>query len=244
MVVDRSTAIVTSTNVQDNDNLEMAAQYEGPIVDSLWETFLVSWHNALEPASPCRTSRAADVPPPTYDEFSFKNLFEPDGRFRVPEKPLDVDMPEHMPSDPHYDDTVGEEIDRMRCTLAPRGDEKHVDVVCRHLNAPTKISISPTASEKPSDLHFFPFIPVQATEPVPMAMCSRKPYASMDNGNGFVPQNEAFLSLIRNAKKSIFIQTPDLNAKPLLAALLTAVRFGVEVTYVSRRMKVRGSISY
>ena len=46
-----------------------------------------------------------------------------------------------------------------------------------------------------------------------------------------VPQNEAFLSAIRNAQQSIFIQTPNLNAEPLLPALLEAVRRGVNVTY-------------
>ncbi len=46
-----------------------------------------------------------------------------------------------------------------------------------------------------------------------------------------MPQNEAWLSLIRTARRDIFIQTPDLNAKTLLPALLDAVRRGVEITY-------------
>ena len=46
-----------------------------------------------------------------------------------------------------------------------------------------------------------------------------------------VPQNEAFLSAIRNAEKSVFIQTPNLNAEPLLPAIVEAVRRGIEVTY-------------
>lgn len=46
-----------------------------------------------------------------------------------------------------------------------------------------------------------------------------------------VPQNAAFLSAVKYAKKSIFIQTPNLNAEPLLPALLEAVRRGVDVTY-------------
>lgn len=47
----------------------------------------------------------------------------------------------------------------------------------------------------------------------------------------FVPQNECFLSLVRNAQRNIFIQTPDLNAEALLPSLIDAVRRGVEVTY-------------
>lgn len=46
-----------------------------------------------------------------------------------------------------------------------------------------------------------------------------------------VPQNEAFLSAIRNAQMNVFIQTPNLNAEPLLPALLDAVRRGVDVYY-------------
>lgn len=213
MIVDRQIATVSSNNIQDNDNLEMMSHLEGPIVDSLWETFIISWHNKLEPPLPCRTTPAAESAPPTYEEESYKALFEADGSFRLPEKSVAVDLPEHMPNEPHYDDTLAAEIQRMRCTLNPRQGEKYNDAVARHLNKPTGLSVKATAPERSEDLHFFPFIPVPNREPVPMAMCSRKPYANINNESVFVPQNEAFLSLIRNAKKSIFIQTPDLNAK-------------------------------
>ncbi|KAL8714380.1 MAG: hypothetical protein Q9220_001713 [cf. Caloplaca sp. 1 TL-2023] len=55
-----------------------------------------------------------------------------------------------------------------------------------------------------------------------------------------VPQNVAFLSAIRNAKQSIFIQTPNLNAEPLLPALLDAVRRGVNVTYFGELLPFQG----
>jgi len=45
-----------------------------------------------------------------------------------------------------------------------------------------------------------------------------------------VPQNVAFLAAIKHAKHSIFIQTPNMNAEPLLEPLLEAVRRGVIVT--------------
>jgi phosphatidylserine/phosphatidylglycerophosphate/cardiolipin synthase-like enzyme len=44
------------------------------------------------------------------------------------------------------------------------------------------------------------------------------------------PQNDAWLSAINNAQRSIFIQTPNMNAEPLLEPLLNAVRRGVIVT--------------
>ncbi|KAK4548088.1 hypothetical protein LTR36_010808 [Oleoguttula mirabilis] len=231
MVVDRQIATISSNNIQDNDNVEMMTHIEGPIVDSVWETFLVSWHNKLDPALPYRGTTAASAPPPTFQEQSFLQLFESNGAFRLPEKPFDANLPEHMPGDPHYDDTIAGEIDRMRSVLCPQEGESHADAVGRHLNKPTSLSVKATAPAREPNLHFFPFIPCPPTEAVPMAMASRKPYANLNNDSEFVPQNETFLSLIRNAKHNIFIQTPDLNAKPLLPALVEAVKRGVEVTY-------------
>lgn len=198
----------------------------------IWETFLISWHNKLEPALPCRLIPAATKPPPTYQEQTFAALFEHDGSFCLPERSFDQDLPEHMPGNPSYDDTMSDEINRMRSVLRPLDpSEPYVNAVARHLNKPTGLSVKATASNKDNNLNFFPFIPLPNTEPVPMAMCSRKPYANMNTASVFVPQNEAFLSLVRNAKKSIFIQTPDLNAKPLIPALISAVKRGIEVTY-------------
>lgn len=231
MVVDREIATISSNNVMDNDNVEMMSHVEGPIVDSVWETFLVSWHNKLDPALPCRDTTAASKPPPTYQDDTFKHLFEPDGSYRVPEKAFDKELPEHMPGEPHYDSTIPDEIDRMRSVLKPREGESHQDAVGRHLNKPTNLDLKATAPKRDPPLHFFPFIPCPPIEAVPMAMASRKPYANLNNKSEFVPQNECFLSLIRNAKRTVFIQTPDLNAKDLLPALIDAAKRGVEVTY-------------
>jgi phosphatidylserine/phosphatidylglycerophosphate/cardiolipin synthase-like enzyme len=207
MVVDRQIATVSSNNIQDNDNLEMMTHLEGPIVDSLWDTFIVSWHNKLEPPVPCRDSPAAGKPAPTYEEQSFRDLFTSEGLFRESEHSMNDDMPQHMPGDPHYDSSVADEIRRMRSVLNPRGHESHADAVAQHLNKPTGLSLQATAPAREPNLHFFPFIPILPTEAVPMAMASRKPYPNINNESVFVSQNEAFLSLIRNAKQSIFIQT-------------------------------------
>jgi phosphatidylserine/phosphatidylglycerophosphate/cardiolipin synthase-like enzyme len=44
------------------------------------------------------------------------------------------------------------------------------------------------------------------------------------------PQDAAWLSAIKHAKESIFIQTPNMNAEPLIDPLLDAIRRGVTVT--------------
>jgi phosphatidylserine/phosphatidylglycerophosphate/cardiolipin synthase-like enzyme len=43
------------------------------------------------------------------------------------------------------------------------------------------------------------------------------------------PQNEAWLSAINNAQKNVFIQTPTLNASPLIPALAAACERGIDV---------------
>lgn len=54
--------------------------------------------------------------------------------------------------------------------------------------------------------------------------------SALGNSSTRTPQNAAFLAAINNAKSSIFIQNPNLNAEPLLEPLLNAVRRGVVVT--------------
>ena len=83
MVVDRKIAILQSNNIQDNDNCEMMAQYEGPIVDSFYDVALISWHNALNPPLPCLDSPAANIPLPQFPTFgkeSFARMFDQQGR--------------------------------------------------------------------------------------------------------------------------------------------------------------------
>ncbi|KAK5111977.1 hypothetical protein LTR62_004511 [Meristemomyces frigidus] len=231
MVVDREMATISSNNIMDNDNTEMMSHIEGPIVDAVWETFMISWHNKLDPPLPCRDTTAWSKPAPTYQEEDFRQLFEPNGAFRVPEKPVETDLPEHDPGNPHYDSSIVGEIERMRFVIRPRQGESYADAVCRHLNKPTKLDLRATAPARDPDLHYFPFVPTPPTNAVPIAMASRKPYPDLNNHSEFVPQNECFLSLIRNAKHSVFIQTPDLNAKTLLPAIVAAVKRGVAITY-------------
>lgn len=46
-------ALINSNNIQDRPNLEMMQHFEGPIVDSFYETGLHSWFNRLSPMLPC-----------------------------------------------------------------------------------------------------------------------------------------------------------------------------------------------
>lgn len=43
MVIDRRIAVLNSCNIQDNSNLEMMCQFEGPIVDEVWDHAIWTW---------------------------------------------------------------------------------------------------------------------------------------------------------------------------------------------------------
>lgn len=76
-----------------------------------------------------------------------------------------------------------------------------------------------------------PIIPHAPHKPFPIAMVNRKPWGAVNHECHYTPQNEAWLSAVRNAKSEVWMQTPNLNGEPLLPELLDAARRGVKVTY-------------
>lgn len=61
----------------------MMTHMEGPIVDSLYDMSLASWHNELKPPLPSYNSPAALGGLPSFQEQSHSNMFNPDGTPRV-----------------------------------------------------------------------------------------------------------------------------------------------------------------
>lgn len=217
---------------------------EGPIVDSLYDTFLISWHNPLDPPLPSFDTPAAQGGLPAFDQPSFRGLFDANGNLNVPERgnsrSLDQvaedgkreELPLHAPGDPHYDVDIAAEVTRMQSVMSPRDGETGPEVAARHLNRGRRLDVKATIQgEYAPGEEMTPYIPHKVHELVPMALVNRKPYGATNHNGVFMPQNEAWLSAVRNAKRDVFIQTPDLNAAPLLPELLAAVRRGVEVTY-------------
>ncbi|KAI0035523.1 hypothetical protein K488DRAFT_43117 [Vararia minispora EC-137] len=76
---------------------------------------------------------------------------------------------------------------------------------------------------------FRPYILHKFHSPCPIAMVNRKPTGSPGHRLNN-PQDLSWLSAIKHAQKSIFIQTPTFNAAPLIPATLDACRRGIEVT--------------
>jgi phosphatidylserine/phosphatidylglycerophosphate/cardiolipin synthase-like enzyme len=230
MIVDRRYGVVGSNNIQDNDNLEMAVHLEGPIVNSLYDTALISWHHELEPPLPCIAHPENVKAVPTFEQSSFRELFDSAGQPVAVSSNDPGELPEHLPSSPHYDPDIASEVLRVRSTMLPRNSESTVALVARHLNATTSQTRSATASPCPANDTFQPYWPHAPHAPFPIALVNRKPYGFPNHKCPGTPQSTAWLSAINNATSTIFLQTPNLNAAPLLPALLSACRRGVRIT--------------
>ncbi|KAL2008576.1 hypothetical protein VTN00DRAFT_6770 [Thermoascus crustaceus] len=221
MIVDRRIALLQSSNIQDNDNLEMMVQVEGPIVNSFYDMAIISWEKPFDPPLPMLESPAADAPPPTFS--TQQTTQETDENENKP-------PPEHTTKDPHYDPDIILEARRVNGTLEPRGNETRTEAVTRHLNTTLQPSTTGDAPESDQDQRMKLYVLHQPHEPFPMAMVNREPWGALNHTSTYTPQNVAFLSAIQHAKRTVFIQTPNMNADPVLKEVLDAVRRGVIVT--------------
>jgi len=336
MVVDRRIALLQSNNLQDNDNLEMMCHLEGPIVDSMYDTCLISWHKKFGTILPSLNAPAArggiDSSGKT-DGTSGKmvdGLFVPDGPVRGHKPPPDrirngpasspnaqvltpgetnlepqdepnvpdthradavtgpsttestthplnsntaanntepgashppitapgldeqskaflntgdqalppaqianpPQLAEHTPDDPHYDVDIAGEVARVQAAVSPKPGETRLEAVTRHLNHTVNAGFAgdvPQANESVPHQEMTPYIPHPTHAPFPMALVNRPPHGAPTHHSVRVPQNEAWLSAMRNAKRSVFIQSPTLNAAPLVPAIIEACERGLDV---------------
>lgn len=231
-VVDRKLAAVMSNNMEDNDNVEMMTHVEGPIVDSIYDTALITWNNHLNPPLPSHdTPAAAGGLPTSGQEPLYMDRPPAREQHHIAADGQSVRLPEHMPDDPHYDNNLDDEITRMQSCYSMKPNETRLQAANRQLNLACKKPTGPSGPEILEGEEMTPYISSMTPSPIPMALVSRPPYGPVNTHNVYVPQNEAWLSCVRNAQRSIFIQTPDLNAAPLMPALADALKRGVEVTY-------------
>lgn len=119
---------------------------EGPIVDALYDTALLSWYNDLKPPFPSYNTPAAEGGLPTFEEKSFRDLFGENGGFLASERRNAQNHPQaaadgngenlskHVGGDPHYDPDIAAEIRRMRSVFSPGESETRMDMVTKHLS--------------------------------------------------------------------------------------------------------------
>ncbi|KAI0103621.1 hypothetical protein GGR51DRAFT_523871 [Nemania sp. FL0031] len=269
MMVDRRIGIIQSNNIQDNDNLEMMVQVEGPIVHSLYEMAMISWHKKLDPPLPSFQSPATNSETPSSLNESHADIFSAAGSIKghsaiidpakMPPRdpygakassindgiingvdengssePLNVSSRdntwlEHTADDPHYDKDIADEVFRVQAAVSAKPEETAMQAVTRHLNHTNSAGCSGDAPDCNQPDEMTPYIPHPAHEPFPIALVNRAPYGRPNNKSIMTPQNAAWLSALRNAKRNVFIQTPTLNAEPLIPAIVQACERGVDV---------------
>lgn len=125
MIVDRRLALVQSSNIQDNDNLEMMVHVEGPIVDSLYDSALISWGRSLGEPLPQLTSPASSAPTSKWSEVDSGKDVNGIGEMPVPQLTVD---------DPHYDFDIQGETQRVNANLEPQPGVSRTEAVTRHLS--------------------------------------------------------------------------------------------------------------
>ena len=232
-VIDRQVAAIMSNNVEDNDNVEMMTHVEGPIVDSVYDTALLTWNKALNPPPPSLSASDSLERLTKSDEeplYVHREIGRNQAQIAM-EGQQQSHLEEHTPENPQYDTDMAGEITRMQACYSHKPHESRLQAAGRQLNRAAKNPVDPTGPEIPDGKEMTPYISTMTQAPVPMALVSRSAYGLMDHKDVNKPQNQAWLSLIRNAKRDVFIQTPDLNAAPLIPALADALKRGVEVTY-------------
>lgn len=132
MIVDRRVALVQSSNIQDNDNLEMMVRLEGPIVDSIYDSAVISWGRSFDTPLPMLSSPAASE----------------EGYEAVPEYVNDEDglstlLKQHTTKHPHYDPDLLSEVQRVNSALEPSAGESKTQAATKHLS--TSLDMAPTS---------------------------------------------------------------------------------------------------
>jgi len=176
----------------------------------------------------------SDAPNGAVDLETERYLNKGDQDTSPQDKVSDSPLPEHNNEIPHYDVTIQDELARSRAALAPKPHETHMQAVTRLLNHTTNKGFpgDPAAAEEcPPDEQMTPYIASQqgVSGPFPMALVNRSPYGPPNHRSVANPQNAAWLAGLRYAEKSVFIQTPTLNAEPLVPAIREACERGVDV---------------
>lgn len=142
----------------------------------------------------------------------------------------DGEFPEQFTTDSvHYDKDIAGEVARVQASVSPKEGETRMQAVTRMLNHTKNPNFAGTAPECAEHEEMTPYIPHPVHEPFPIAMVCREPYGPPNHSSVYNPQNEVWLSALRNAKKNVFIQSPTLNAEPLVPAIVEACERGIDV---------------
>lgn len=137
-------------------------------------------------------------------------------------------VPQSTNEQPQYDSDIAGEVTRVQTAVSAKPGETQMEAISRLLNH-TVNDLKADAPELGEGEEMTPYIPHAVHEPFPIAMVNRPPFGPPTHSSVVQPQNAAWLSALRNARKNVFIQTPTLNAEPLVPAIYEACERGLDV---------------
>lgn len=137
-------------------------------------------------------------------------------------------LPQSTNDHPQYDNDIAGEVTRVQAAVSAKPGETQMEAISRLLNH-TVNDLKADAPELGEGEEMTPYIPHATHEPFPIAMVNRPPFGPPTHSSVVQPQNAAWLSALRNARKNVFIQTPTLNAEPLVPAIYEACERGLDV---------------
>ncbi|KAF8133725.1 hypothetical protein EV363DRAFT_1397144 [Boletus edulis] len=221
MIVDRKVALVNSNNIQDRANMEMMVHLEGPIVDSFYDTALISWFRPMHPRLPLLNR------PSEKSEGGYK--------FAMDNQYASVHLLDGKKGAGLYHKLTNEEIPPDTTSDGKIFISGKYQTITEHLNADNQPDTHGTIEyELPqsSDDEYLPHIFHAPHEECPMVILNRAPYGKLGNPDSAMlnAQDAAWLAGLKYAKRSVFIQTPTFNAAPVVEGVLNAVRRGIECT--------------
>ncbi|POW22766.1 hypothetical protein PSHT_00967 [Puccinia striiformis] len=221
LIVDRSVVLLNSNNVQDRPNIEMMDNFppagrfnwKDPIVDTFYDTFLLSWSNRLNPPLPL----LAGAPSSRNDayQFSSNNAYLRDTDFVKSMKDSQATFHGETESDRN-----GARFSRTAAGIRALSDALNTNTLCPvDANVPSYHEIGDFQSHLIHKEH----------GEFPIVMINRPSYGLPSNNDIHVPQNVAWMAGFKYAQKKVFIQTPNLNSSPVVKMCIATARRGVSV---------------
>ena len=181
-IIDRQIALVNTNNINIRSNVEMMCQFEGDVVNSLYDTFLISWEKELPnpPGLPCLQSPASP-----HRDFYFGDRH---AYFRKYSGRTDNERMDNSNSNGHAPDPAHE----LRRESIRYGEENHPNTAIP-INERLNVKEKAEQTVDKHDTDFTPFYFHSPHGPVPMAIVNRQPQAIPGHHDLHTPQNAAWL---------------------------------------------------
>ncbi|UJR24611.1 hypothetical protein I4U23_005986 [Adineta vaga] len=197
----------------------MMVHYQGDIVNSFYDTFLISWSIPFEPDLVCLQEET-----PANQDFHFGmdnstlvSIKEPLQR-AVARARLQLQRNQNT-ENKFSTPTINRKVTHLTFHDAARKALVEIRNTCS-FDKSTIQSLT---------IDFTPFIFHTRHQPIPIALVNRSPNGTPGHIDKINPQDIAWLYAFRYAQKSLFIQSPNFNATPAVDGIISACRRGIKV---------------